>query len=58
MKDAIVSGYVVEWDDNKNEINQKKHGISFLSRHMYLQMKTELNSMTVRIAFMKTGLQL
>ena len=29
MKDAIVSGYVVEWDDNKNEINKKKHGISF-----------------------------
>ena len=58
MKDAIVSGYVVEWDDNKNEINKKKHGISFLSRHMYLQTKTELNSMTVRIAFMKTGMQL
>lgn len=24
-----VGDYVVEWDDNKNKINKKKHGISF-----------------------------
>lgn len=24
-----ISGIVVEWDDNKNSINKKKHGISF-----------------------------
>ena len=24
-----MSGIVVEWDDNKNAINKKKHGISF-----------------------------
>lgn len=24
-----MSGIVVEWDDNKNTINKKKHGISF-----------------------------
>ena len=24
-----VGGRVVEWDDNKNEINKQKHGLSF-----------------------------
>lgn len=24
-----ISGIAVEWDDNKNSINKKKHGISF-----------------------------
>ena len=24
-----ISGTIVEWDDNKNSINKKKHGISF-----------------------------
>ena len=24
-----ISGIVIEWDDNKNSINKKKHGISF-----------------------------
>ena len=24
-----ISGVIVEWDDNKNSINIKKHGISF-----------------------------
>lgn len=24
-----IAGTVVEWDDNKNSINRKKHGISF-----------------------------
>ena len=24
-----VSGFIVEWDTDKNEINKKKHGISF-----------------------------
>lgn len=24
-----VNGLIVEWDSNKNEINKKKHGISF-----------------------------
>ena len=31
MRDIIIAGTPVEWDDKKNEINQKKHGISFLS---------------------------
>lgn len=31
MKNAIISGYIVEWDDHKNVINQKKHGISFFA---------------------------
>ena len=26
---TTVSGIVVEWDDNKNSVNVKKHGISF-----------------------------
>lgn len=28
MKTSI-EGYLVEWDNQKNEINKKKHGISF-----------------------------
>lgn len=31
MKDVVIAGTPVEWDDQKNEINQKKHGISFLA---------------------------
>ena len=27
--DTNISGIAVEWDDNKNTINIKKHGISF-----------------------------
>ena len=30
MKNIIIAGIAVEWDDNKNEANRKKHGISFL----------------------------
>ena len=26
---TIIEGYPVEWDEQKNEINKKKHGISF-----------------------------
>lgn len=26
---AVISETVVEWDDNKNQINIRKHGISF-----------------------------
>lgn len=26
---AVVSGRTVEWDDSKNELNEKKHGIDF-----------------------------
>ncbi|MDE6621398.1 MAG: BrnT family toxin [Lachnospiraceae bacterium] len=26
---TIIGGYPVEWDDQKNEINKNKHGISF-----------------------------
>ena len=29
MGEIIVEEYHVEWDDEKNEINKKKHGISF-----------------------------
>ena len=29
MSEIIVEEYIVEWDDDKNEINKKKHGISF-----------------------------
>jgi len=29
VEDFEVGDYIVEWDDNKNEINKKKHGISF-----------------------------
>lgn len=29
MKDIIIAGCPVEWDDQKNETNVKKHGISF-----------------------------
>ena len=29
MGEIIVEEYVVEWDDEKNEINKRKHGISF-----------------------------
>ena len=29
MGEIIFEEYHVEWDDNKNEINKKKHGISF-----------------------------
>lgn len=29
MKDTIIAGCAVEWDDSKNETNSKKHGISF-----------------------------
>lgn len=26
---TIIDGYPVEWDEQKNELNKKKHGISF-----------------------------
>ncbi|MBO7123076.1 MAG: BrnT family toxin [Treponema sp.] len=26
---TVVSGRTVEWDDSKNELNEKKHGIDF-----------------------------
>lgn len=26
---TIIDGRLVEWDDNKNSINKRKHGISF-----------------------------
>jgi len=29
MGEIIVGDYIVEWDDVKNKINKKKHGISF-----------------------------
>lgn len=29
MGEIIVEDYFVEWDDDKNEINFKKHGIYF-----------------------------
>ena len=29
MGEIIVGDYIVEWDDEKAEINKKKHGISF-----------------------------
>ena len=29
MGDIEVGDYIVEWDDNKAEINRKKHGVSF-----------------------------
>ncbi|MBQ6975814.1 MAG: BrnT family toxin [Selenomonadaceae bacterium] len=29
MGEIIVGEYIVEWDDAKNEINKKKHKISF-----------------------------
>ena len=29
MKNTIIEGCTVEWDDRKNETNRKKHGISF-----------------------------
>ena len=29
MGEIVVEEYVVEWDDEKNEINKRKHGISF-----------------------------
>ena len=31
MTEYQVNGLVVEWDENKNEVNKKKHGISFES---------------------------
>ena len=29
MGEIEVGDYIVEWDDNKAEINRKKHGVSF-----------------------------
>lgn len=29
MEDFEIGDYVVEWDDEKNKINKRKHGISF-----------------------------
>ena len=29
MGEIEVGDYIVEWDDNKNQINKRKHGISF-----------------------------
>ena len=29
MGEIDIGGLIVEWDDNKAEINRKKHGISF-----------------------------
>lgn len=29
MGEIQIENYFVEWDDRKNEINKKKHGISF-----------------------------
>lgn len=29
MGEIEIGEYIVEWDDNKAEINRKKHGISF-----------------------------
>lgn len=31
MKNIVVTGIVLEWNDDKNEININKHGISFLT---------------------------
>ena len=31
MKDVAIAGISLEWDDQKNEINKKKHGVSFLT---------------------------
>lgn len=31
MIEKIITGFPVEWDDEKNEINKRKHGISFLT---------------------------
>lgn len=29
MGEIIVGEYIIEWDDAKNKINKKKHGLSF-----------------------------
>ena len=29
MGEIELEGFIVEWDDNKNAINRRKHGISF-----------------------------
>ena len=29
MEDFEIGEYIVEWDDEKNKINKRKHGISF-----------------------------
>ena len=29
MGEIEIGDYIIEWDDNKNKINKKKHGISF-----------------------------
>ena len=29
MSEIEIGEYIVEWDDNKAEINRKKHGVSF-----------------------------
>lgn len=31
MKDIVIGGVPLEWDDKKDEINKEKHGISFLT---------------------------
>ena len=50
MGEIIVGDYIVEWDDEKAEINKKKHKITFefaakifLDNHIITDfMKTEL----------------
>ena len=29
MGEIFIEDYIVEWDDEKNQINKKKHGLSF-----------------------------
>lgn len=31
MKDIVITGISLEWDDEKDAINKEKHGISFLT---------------------------
>ena len=48
-----IAGTLVEWDENKNQQNIKKHGISFRLPHWYLPMRSGLNTLISCTARMK-----
>lgn len=45
-----------EWDENKNEINKKKHKISFEEAKRYFMTKKRLSLTTLSIQKRRTGL--
>jgi len=55
MYNVIWSDLKLEWDERKNAINQKKHGISFQEAMSVSQMKTPCSWKTLTIRRQRSG---